>query len=405
MAQITESDSASVHADVLANGQPCTAEENAGVTESSVTVAQVLPEPAEMFPPSQTENDSRADSTGTSCADIAPPVPVQQALQETHGEAQSQIPSEQVPAVRDEVLTTHSAVAADAVSAAAVSNQLLSTLLAVAERVLSSQPQNATPAVAAVNAGSRAVNQGDQEDFLRAVAADIHDKQYRLYGWCDAKTQALVTTNAALFAAVGFLYAQCLNDFLAMVLLGIGAFFLGASLITCLVHVIPRISSGQTGKDPNTRSLRGIGLYATWEEYRDAFTSATKTSFLTDTIRSIYGMVRNNLRSYRIIRRGVSFTLVGVVAIVAAMVTSAFAVRGHHAFGSWKTESISTSGGAGVAQPTSAHVPSGGATPIVPPAVPVSASIPSTSSNTQKTTGAKQTVAPSSTPSTDRKQQ
>jgi hypothetical protein len=64
----------------------------------------------------------------------------------------------------------------------------------------------------------------------------------------------------------------------------------------------------------------------------------TKASVYTDTIRQIYGMVCNNVRSRKIIMGGVTLTLFGIITILGAVFTSAIAARGHHAFGSWQIE-------------------------------------------------------------------
>jgi|GEM_PF-7074039 len=192
-------------------------------------------------------------------------------------------------------------------------------------------------------------------EFLCSIAPDRLDKQYRLYPWNDAKTQGLITTNSVLFAVIGFLYTNCLQDTLATVLLLLGTIFVGLSLVVCLIHVIPRISSGKTGNEPNTRSLRGIGLYKTFEDYREAFLLTTKTSDLADTVRQIYGMANNNLRSARIIKRGVQFTLCGIALILCALYASALGARGHHAFGSWQ---INATGGSAAPLPQSAAPPS-----------------------------------------------
>jgi hypothetical protein len=178
----------------------------------------------------------------------------------------------------------------------------------------------------------------EQEDFLRALASELVDKQYRLYTWNDEKTTGLITTNSVLFAAIGFLYHDCLQDILAIALLALGSFLVGVSLVVCLIHVIPRITSGKTGKGPNTRSLRGIGLYKSFEDYRKDFLLTTKASILVDTVRQIYGMADNNLRSARIIKRGVYLTLCGVIAILGALYVSTWGARGHHVFGAWQID-------------------------------------------------------------------
>ncbi len=190
----------------------------------------------------------------------------------------------------------------------------------------------------------------DAEEFVRTVCSDVLDKQYRLYSWNDMKTQALITTNSVLFAAVGFLFKECLRDTVAMVLLGMAVLFLGSSLMICLIQVIPRLSSGRSGSEPNTRSLRGITLFKTFQDYCTAFRSSTRDTIITDTLRQVYGMANNNRRSMKITKAGVILTLFGVVMILGAIFTSAIAARGYHAFGSWQIDTASESTSPSVSQ-------------------------------------------------------
>lgn len=178
----------------------------------------------------------------------------------------------------------------------------------------------------------------DTEQFLRTVSTDVVDKQYRLYAWADAKNQALVTTNSLLFAAVGFLYKESVKDTLALIFLGLGVAFIASSLIMCLTQALCKISSGKSGNEPNTRSLRGISSFKKWEDYREAFTRKTKADILADTIRQIYGMASNNIRSANIIKCGVWLTSFGVLMILGSVCFSALSAHGYHAFGAWQQD-------------------------------------------------------------------
>lgn len=178
----------------------------------------------------------------------------------------------------------------------------------------------------------------DNETFLRAVSTDVVDKQYRLYAWADAKNQALITTNSLLFAAVGFLYKECVKDALALIFLGLGVAFIASSLIMCLTQALCKISSGKSGVEPNTRSLRGISTYKKWEDYREAFMRNTKANILSDTIRQIYGMANNNMRSATIIKCGVWLTSFGVLMVLGAICSSALSAHGYHALGAWQQD-------------------------------------------------------------------
>lgn len=185
---------------------------------------------------------------------------------------------------------------------------------------------------------SQSGNLSERDQFLHEVSSDLVSKQYKLYTWNDAKTDGLILTNSLLFAAVGFLFTECLKDTLAILLLALAVLLLASSLGMCLVHVKPRISSGKSGSGPNLRSLRGISSYKKWEDYQAAFMQMTPSANLKDTIRQIYGMADNNMRSEKIIKTGVKLTVWGVVMIVLAIYVSVAAARGYHALGTWQIE-------------------------------------------------------------------
>ena len=248
--------------------------------------------------------------------------------------------------------------------------------------VISSSPMNGPHPLPDLNA--------DTEQFLRTVSSDVVDKQYRLYAWADAKNQALITTNSLLFAAVGFLYKECVKDTLALSFLGLGVAFIAFSLIMCLTQVLCKITSGKSGKEPNTRSLRGISSFKTWEDYRGAVMRTTKAMLLADTIRQIYGMASNNMRSAKIIKCGVWLTSSGVLMILGAVCFSALSARGYHAFGAWQQDtgqagqntqpasptvtpqtSVSVSGPLAPAKtlPTTVPYSSSPAAPVAPPVI------------------------------------
>ena len=182
----------------------------------------------------------------------------------------------------------------------------------------------------------------DLPDHVRTATADILDKQYRLYTWSDVKTQALITTNSIMFAAIGFLYKECMRDALAMLFLTISIISLGISLSTSLLQVIPRVSSGKSGAGPNMRSIRGISLHENWETYYEALCGQTSQMLTVDAVRQIYGMASNNIRSTRIIKRGVVLTIVAISMLLAAIFTTAFSAKGLHALGEWQQSSAAT---------------------------------------------------------------
>lgn len=170
-----------------------------------------------------------------------------------------------------------------------------------------------------------------------AQALDVLDKQYRLYSWNDAKSLSLITTNSVLFAAIGFLFAACLPDALAMLFMGCALFFISLSLVTVLLQVIPQGSSGKSGVAANVRSLRGICSFDDWQAYHDHFCTYSDEQFAEDAIRQAYGMANNNDKSRGTVQSGVTLTLFGIIFLFAAAVTAALSARGVHVLGSWAT--------------------------------------------------------------------
>jgi hypothetical protein len=179
-----------------------------------------------------------------------------------------------------------------------------------------------------------------ENEFLEKVSNDILDKQYRLYVWNDTKAVALITANSVLFAAMGFLYKECLRETLAFLFLSGAMLLIGTSLAISLVHVIPRLTSGQTGREPNIRSLRGMKLFENWRDYYEAFSIIRRDDVLKDTVRQIYGMGKNNRRSILIIKTGVIITLLGMCAMISAAFVSGAAIRGYKVYGPWEPASV-----------------------------------------------------------------
>ena len=168
-----------------------------------------------------------------------------------------------------------------------------------------------------------------------AQSLDVLDKQYRLYSWNDSKALSLITTDSVLFAALGFLFAACLPDRLALLLLVSALAAISLSLMVVLRQVIPQGSSGRSGETPNVRSLRGICSFSDWEAYRTHFCSCSEEQFAEDAIRQAYGMANNNDNSRTTIRQGVTLTMLGIVFLVAAAIAASLSARDFHLLGTW----------------------------------------------------------------------
>lgn len=159
----------------------------------------------------------------------------------------------------------------------------------------------------------------DEIEMRERWANEIIDKQYRLYTWNDGKLQALATINGLLVAAIGFLFKEGPENWIALVALLTALGFLFASMIICLWRLRNFPQSGRTRGDwPNLRSINGIQSFEKWEEYRDAFRSNTRSQFLDDSVRQIYGMAYNNRTGHLMMEVAVLFTLLGTAALAIA---------------------------------------------------------------------------------------
>ena len=179
---------------------------------------------------------------------------------------------------------------------------------------------------------------------ILAQALDVLDKQYRLYSWNDSKALSVITADALLFAAVGFLLSPCLPDTLALLLLGLGTILLASSLLIVLRQVVPQGSSGKSGGRQNIRSLRGISMFRTWEGYRDEFFSLSEKQFAEDAVRQIFGMAHNNDDSRKKIDAAIGITSIAILAVILAGVSAAFSAKGYHLLGTWAVASTSQPG-------------------------------------------------------------
>lgn len=169
---------------------------------------------------------------------------------------------------------------------------------------------------------SRAQRSIDDCAMREVWAHELVDKQYRLYTWNDGKLQVLATVNGLLVAAMGFLFRDGPNNTGSLVLLLAAICLLFFSLTICLwrIRTFPR--SGRTGSAlPNVRSVNGILSFTNWEAYRDTFMTMTRSRFVDDCIRQVYGMAYNNRRTHLITETAVWCTLLGGLALAVASAT------------------------------------------------------------------------------------
>lgn len=148
--------------------------------------------------------------------------------------------------------------------------------------------------------------------------ADIIDKQYRCYTWNDGKMQALVATDGALLAGIILIFQIFKNiSALTAIVLFLAFTFLLISLVVCLVHMIPRLDSG-VGNEANLRTMIGIRRFNK-EQYHVQVQNISISDMIRMNCWQIVGMCQNNMRSYRLLQKGVWLTFAGVLVLGFAL--------------------------------------------------------------------------------------
>lgn len=156
-------------------------------------------------------------------------------------------------------------------------------------------------------------------ETLLNFTSDIIDKQYRSYIWSDGKVQALVTIDVALIAGILLIIRSFdIVSFLVFGLLICSFLFFTISVLICLVHAIPRMNS-RIGNEANLRTIIGISCFKK-EEYHKEIKNLDLEKMIEMNCWQISGMVRNNLRSHKLIKIGVLLTIVGVITIATALI-------------------------------------------------------------------------------------
>ena len=160
-------------------------------------------------------------------------------------------------------------------------------------------------------------------DTLLNFTSDIIDKQYRSYIWSDGKVHALVTIDVALIAGILLIIQRFeVVSVLVFGLLICSFLFFTISVLICLVHAIPRMNS-RIGNEANLRTIIGISCFKK-EEYHKEIKNLDLEKMIEMNCWQISGMVRNNLRSHKLIKIGVWLTIFGVLTIALALVIIIF---------------------------------------------------------------------------------
>ena len=202
------------------------------------------------------------------------------------------------------------------------------------------------------------------KDKLLDWSYAVGDKQYFLYSWNDAKVSGLITVDAALMA--GILFVLQLLDFSSLssqtatqavgqasqtITQGTGLYLgifplllfatsfvlLSLSIIFCLVHTIPKLNS-KMGNGHNLKTMIGINRYRLMQnmlggkkhfsaeaEYFKNVQNFTEDDLLEMNVLQIMGMNTNNIKSHKIIRKGVITTIISIIVIIIAII--AFSIQ------------------------------------------------------------------------------
>lgn len=154
---------------------------------------------------------------------------------------------------------------------------------------------------------------------------DILDKQYFNYTWCDGKVQVLMATDSIVGAAAAALvsFQQVPKSAVTGSLFAGALACVTASIVLCLRHAIPRLTSGKSGPANNLRAQTGITSLPNYRAYQEALRALTIQDRFDLTSRQAYGMAHNNRRSHDIIRLAAGFTMAASVFIAAALIVIA----------------------------------------------------------------------------------
>jgi hypothetical protein len=108
----------------------------------------------------------------------------------------------------------------------------------------------------------------------------------------------------------------------ALLLLAITS--LSISVISCCIHCIPKLRSGKAGPDDNVRAMTGIASHDTWQGYLGALRAVDADKMFELVSRQIFGMARNNRRSFGLLKIAAYFTIIGVTCLFSSILVVKF---------------------------------------------------------------------------------
>lgn len=164
----------------------------------------------------------------------------------------------------------------------------------------------------------------NMNDFRLNAVESILDKQYRSYNWNNTKMLTLLTVDSLLATGI-FIGFNPNYSLLFQVLLFLAFMSLVFSLVKCLHHSIPQVSSNTIG-DYNLRTMVGISNIGI-DEYHKNVCELDQDRLIELTCHQISGMARINMASHETIRQGVLATLVSVLIMTVAFAYHIFDTR------------------------------------------------------------------------------
>ena len=178
-------------------------------------------------------------------------------------------------------------------------------------------------------AGSRQAGPVQPRHAAMELAANILDKRFELYAWCEQKAATLATVNSILLLGLVPLAGDNfdIDTWTRRVLFGAATLPIVLSTALVLWHIDPLMRSGRIpSTERNLRSVHGVEKFVSNDDYYDSIANATDAEILRSATNQIRGMNRNIIRNQKAIKIAVKLDLVGLLFAVMVVACSSFKV-------------------------------------------------------------------------------
>lgn len=153
------------------------------------------------------------------------------------------------------------------------------------------------------------------EELIRVYTADILDKKYKLYDWCETKVQTLVTLDGLLLAGLFVILAnRRLDTIWADSTAALALLLLISSLLIALWHIRPLMYSGLS-QPKNPRTVVGTEAYESTDEYLGEIMKLNVHRMIQLDADQIRGMNRNIWKNQRAINWAVYAAMASIAPL------------------------------------------------------------------------------------------